>query len=206
MKILLCLLLLSGTVYAANTELVAAEHECSGQLTEYRQDARAQRSYKTLLTILGALISAGFGLWAGFIDHDVKRSRILGVSSVIGGLVTTIGASLTAGDMTWELYRRAAKHHDIGAKIARQIPYLSNNTNKLVAEQYVMARYSDCLALEPTDSVPDLPNLITGAIVPTGDHFQATDAPPPDPSFEIKKKDKQGDSPIYNAAPPPTKP
>jgi hypothetical protein len=58
----------------------------------------------------------------------------------------------------WDRRLAAAdKQHTVGEKFNNQLAFARSNESVVEAQKYISARFSDCLALDPSSTVPDFP-------------------------------------------------
>jgi hypothetical protein len=113
--------------------------------------------WSNVLMIAGAIVSAtGAGL-AAFLNKKAQR-RAAAVVGAIGALLTVLPKALPdKADLQGKL-AAADKHRTIAEKVVNQFRFgAPTEDDRVEAEKYASARYTDCVALNPPASVPDLP-------------------------------------------------
>lgn len=165
------------------TQLDPARQQCEAHLGKLRQKAEFWRWIGAGIAGLGGVVAAGTGLVASRSQKTELRKKLGYLALISGGLAAASPLLPREVDIGKDL-SLADKHYIVGLKVQRQLPDLDPERRfRRDVAKYAMARFTDCIAEDPRQEVPDLPRdlvaqeVVLGAEAPQPEALQP---PPPE--------------------------
>jgi hypothetical protein len=133
-----------------------ARRECAAHMADLRMSAQTWRWVSIFVAVLGGVTASLTGLKAGLSEPEVGRKW--GYAALVSGAIAAASPLLPKTEEFRDKLAASDRHYVVGLKVERQLdvfdsesPYRTNSAN------YAIARFTDCLADSPADSIPDLP-------------------------------------------------
>jgi hypothetical protein len=133
-----------------------ARQQCNTHIADLRSSARDLQVAGIVVATLGGLGAAVSGLKAG--NSDGAKGKRWGVVALISGIAAAAAPHIPNAQSYQDKVTMADRQRITGLKVERQLPLLDDPAGgyKRECAQYVLARYTDCVAEETTEP-PDLP-------------------------------------------------
>jgi hypothetical protein len=132
------------------------EGQCSMHVKDLQRTADIWRWVGIGVAAIAGIVAGASGLKAGLSDQ--VKGRKWGIVALVSGAITAISPLLPKAEDFTNRATLADRHHIMGLKVRLQLDML-DPTRPLRARgvQYVVARFTDCLAEYPAAEIPDLP-------------------------------------------------
>lgn len=138
-------------------QLELARVECGNHMAGLRKKTAIWRWVGVGIAALGGLTASVAGLTASRSERLRTRKR-WGYLALVSGALAAASPFLPKGEEFRASLLRSDKHYIVGFKVQRQLPSLDPAKSfRQEGAKYALARFTDCLAEEPSEDVPDLP-------------------------------------------------
>jgi hypothetical protein len=129
---------------------------CDKKLESYDSQARSAKLTNDVLLITGAIIAAFGSALGGFLRKDNQR-KVAAVVGAIGAVLAVFPKTLPDPAQLRATYYTAGKHRDAGVRVMVQLNYFQHESFRRLLDEYVVARFASCSAIQPASEVPDPP-------------------------------------------------